>query len=140
MSDTTFQNQEVSRVFDRYNKHIHEKLMTLRKLIFEVASENDEIGELEETLKWGQPSYLTPVTRSGTTIRIDQVKNQPSQYAIYVNCQTTLVDLFRQRFPDFTYEGDRAVLFELNDDLPLDDIKECIYMTLTYHLRKQQAK
>mgnify|MGYP002713238883 CR=1 FL=1 len=138
MTHTTFQNPEVSQVFDQYSGDIQQQLMALRELIFQVAAENDEIGELEETLKWGQPGYLTPQTRSGTTVRIDKVRNQPTQYAMYVSCQTTLVDSFRQRFPDFTYEGDRAIIFDVMDTVPQDDIKECIHMALTYHLRKRQ--
>lgn len=139
MTHTIFQNPDVSHVFDRYTPGIHQQLMALRDLIFEVASEHDEIGELEETLKWGQPSYLTPQTRSGATVRVDQVRGQPTQYAMYVSCQTTLVETFRKRFPDFTYEGNRAIIFDVTERVPQDDIKECILMALTYHLRKKQS-
>ena len=34
------------------------------------------------------------------------------------------------------YEGDRAILLNLDDDLPVDKLKTCIELALTYHLRK----
>ena len=37
--------------------------MFLRQLIFETAAATEVVGELEETLKWGEPSYLTPKTK-----------------------------------------------------------------------------
>jgi len=135
---TPIKNPEVITVFDRYSESVNDKLMMLRDLIYEVASTDETVGELEETLKWGQPSYLTPNTKSGTTIRIDQVKNQPEQYAMYLNCQTTLIETFRQLYPDFTYEGTRAIIFDVNDSVPQDALKDCIHMALTYHLKKKQ--
>jgi hypothetical protein len=45
-----------------------------------------------EALKWGQPSYLTPQSQSGSTIRIDQVKPEAGQRAVYFHCQTNLVE------------------------------------------------
>jgi hypothetical protein len=33
------------------------------------------VGALHETLKWGQPAYLTPETRSGTTLRLGVPKS-----------------------------------------------------------------
>ena len=62
--------------------------MLLRTLIFDVASDTDSVGELTETLKWGQPSYLTEKTKSGSTIRIGREKKTDGDYAIYFKCQT----------------------------------------------------
>ena len=73
---TNIKNPEVATVFETYPKEIRAKLLLLRRLIFNVASETDGVGELEETLKWGQPSYLTTQTKSGSLIRIDQIKSQ----------------------------------------------------------------
>ena len=61
------------------------------------------VGKLTETLKWGQPSYLTEETGSGTTVRIDRLKAGDG-YAIYFHCQSGLVGQFRELYPDtFTY-------------------------------------
>ena len=58
-------NSEVAAIFDTYPTEIKPKLMFLRQLIFDVASRIDGVGELEETLKWGQPSYLRRRPKAG---------------------------------------------------------------------------
>ena len=129
-------NPDVSAVFERYSDTMRARLMHLRKLILEVVAENPAIGEIEETLKWGQISYLPVKRRVGTTIRIDRVKNS-EQYALYVPCSTTLLDSYRNIFADtFDYEGDRAILLNPQDELPEDALKHCIELALTYHLKK----
>jgi hypothetical protein len=81
-------------VFGAYPKPVKTKLLALRRLIFDTAKTVKGVGALEEALKWGQPSYLTSESKSGSTIRIDQVRAEAGQYAIYFHCQTDLVDPF----------------------------------------------
>ena len=138
MPDKPFKNPDMEHVFDNYPPEIKSRLLRLRDLIVLVASETPGVGELEETLKWGQPSFLTTTSRSGTTIRIDQVKNDPQHYAMYLSCQTTLIETFRMVYPDFRYDGNRAIIFAIEDDLPIEVLKDFIGMALTYHLRKKQ--
>ncbi len=134
-----FKSAEVFAVFQDYPHEIKTKLLFLRKLIFDVADKTKTVGELEETLKWGQPSYLTSQTKSGTTIRIDRVNSGKHDYAMYFNCQTKLVDTFREMFRDeFEYEGNRAILFKTKDKISTEKIKLCISMALTYHLDKRK--
>ncbi|MEM9360805.1 MAG: DUF1801 domain-containing protein, partial [Pseudomonadota bacterium] len=109
-------------------------LQYLRKLIFDVAARTEGVGRLEETLKWGQPAYLTSETKTGTTIRLGCPK--VGGFAIYVHCQSSLVSDFRALFPhDFTYEGNRAIHFASVDDLPADKLDIFITSALTYHRR-----
>jgi hypothetical protein len=69
-------------------------------------------------------------------VRIDRKKNQ-ERYAIYFNCNTSLVDTFRSMFPhSFSFEGNRALVFEVGDALPKEELAFCIGMALTYHQRK----
>src|ERR1700759_5027745 len=77
----------VDAVFSAYPKPLKAKLLALRRLIFDTARTTKGVGALQETLKWGQPSYLTKDTRSGSTIRIDRVKSDATRYAIYFHCQ-----------------------------------------------------
>ncbi len=113
--------------------------MLLRQLIFDTAAATEGVGKLEETLKWGEPSYLTMESKSGTTIRINMKKSQSGQYAMYFNCQTTLVATFRQLYPsEFTYEGNRAILFHEDDEIPVKELGNCISMALTYHRNKKR--
>ncbi len=112
------------------------RLLELRNLILETASENSAIGPLEETLKWGEPAFLTNVTKAGTTIRINRHAKDDSKYAMYVHCQTDLVERYKQLYADdLSFDGNRAVVFEMTQQLPLDAVKHCIAMALIYHLK-----
>jgi hypothetical protein len=103
----------------------------LRKLIIETAAENEAIEEMEETLKWGEPSYLV---KKGSTIRIDWKPKTPTQYAMYFKCTSKLVPTFKEVFGDlFKYEKNRAIIFNVNDKIPSQELKECIELALTYH-------
>ncbi len=110
------------------------RLLALREMILETAGADATIGPLEETLKWGEPAFLTSSTRSGTTIRINRHKKSDDQYALYVPCQTDLVERYRQLYGDqLQFDGNRAVVFNVGDDLPADAVRHCIAMALTYH-------
>jgi hypothetical protein len=55
----TIENLEVAEVFKRYPQHIRQKLLFLRQLVLDTASETEGVGIVEETLKWGEPSYVS---------------------------------------------------------------------------------
>ena len=132
-----FAAETVAAIFAAYPEATREKLIQIRRLIFATAAKTQGVGEIVETLKWGQPSYLTLATKSGTTIRIDRVRKNSADYAIYFHCQTSLVDSFRLMFGDkLRYDGNRALLFDNTDEIPLDALRKCIEMALTYHLKK----
>ncbi len=112
--------------------------MQLRELVLEVARENPAIGPLEETVKWGEPAFLTSASGSGTTVRIHRHKKSRGTYALYVHCQTDLVERYRQLYDDeLTFDGNRAVVFDSKEELPVEAVRHCIAMALTYHLRKR---
>lgn len=135
------ESPEVAAVFETYPKEVKTKLLFLRELIFDVASKTEGVGELEETLKWGQPSYLTTQSKSGSLVRIDQIKSQPGQYAMYFHCQTTLVDTFKEMFrDDFKFEGNRSIVFKKADRVPVTALRHCISLALTYHLNKSMNR
>ncbi|MEW6684546.1 MAG: DUF1801 domain-containing protein [Nitrospirota bacterium] len=136
----TIENPEVAAIFGAYPEKVRPKPMFLRQLIFDVASRTDGVGELEETLKWGQPSYLTTQTKSGSLVRIDQIKSQEGKYAVYFHCQTTLVDTFREMYRgQFEFEGNRSIIFTEKEEVPVEELSHCIAMALTYHLNKKQS-
>ncbi|MEO1238191.1 MAG: DUF1801 domain-containing protein [Pseudomonadota bacterium] len=109
--------------------------MRARALIFQTASETNGVGPLTETLKWGQPSYLTEVTKSGTTIRL--AARKPDGWGLYVHCQTSVMADFRAAVPNtFVFDGNRGVVF---DDAPTqneDALRVLIHGALTYHLAR----
>ena len=126
-------------LFDAYPAAVKARLLALRRLIFETAKATKGVGALEETLKWGQPSYLTPETGSGSTIRIDQVKPAADQVAVYFHCQTNLVETFRELYPELSYSGNRAILLDVAGKLPEVALRHCVGLALSYHLNKREA-
>ncbi|KAF6247130.1 hypothetical protein C6990_05465 [Nitrosopumilus sp. b3] len=131
----TFSNPEITEKFASYPSKIRIKLLSLRELIFEVASKTKEVGKLEETLRWGEPSYLTTESKSGTMIRINKHKFK-GEFAMYFHCQTNLVETFRKIYPELTYQGNRAIVFNEKEKIPVNKIKHCILLALTYNLNK----
>ena len=131
-------NPEVAAVFKSYPRRIRAKLMFLRQLILETAASFKNVGEIEETLKWGEHSYLTPKTKSGSTIRIDSKKSQDEQYAIYFKCTANLVPAFREKYPKkFKFEGNRSIVFNIDEEISVKELKNCIALALTYHRNKK---
>jgi Domain of unknown function (DU1801) len=129
----------VDAVFSAYPGPVRSKLKALRRLIFDTARTTDGVGALEETLKWGQPSYLTTESKSGSTIRIDQVKTEAGRYAVYFHCQTDLVETFRELYPELSYSGNRAILLDAGEKLPEKALRHCVALALTYHLRRRKG-
>ncbi len=121
----------VEAVFDKYPPAILPKLSKLRDLVREVAAEAKMITALEETLKWGEPSFLT---KKGSTVRMDWKPKTPDQYAMYFKCTSKLVPTFKQLYGDlFTFEGNRAIVFQLDEEVPETALKQCISLALNYH-------
>ena len=124
-------NPKVDEIFTNYPNFVKDKMQQLRELVIETAEEIEGISNLEETLKWGEPSF---VTKNGSTLRIDWKEKTPNQYAMYFQCTSRLVDTFRLVFGNkFQYEGNRAIIFQINQKIPKEALKECIKATLNYH-------
>lgn len=126
---------KVEDVFNYYPKAVQRKMLHLRELVLDTASQIEGLLILEETLKRGEPSFLTSY---GSTIRIDWKAKNPDQYAIYFKCTSKLVPTFRAIYNDkFNFEGNRAIIFRINDSIPVNELKHCIALALTYHRIKQ---
>jgi uncharacterized protein YdhG (YjbR/CyaY superfamily) len=125
-------------VIEDYPDPIRSRLRQLRDLVLETARKNEQVGELQETLKWGQPSFLTVKPKSGTTIRIDRDRSGEGDVALYVNCQTSLVSDWRALYPHLKFGGNRSVHFRAEDPLPENEICQMISMALTYHVKKKR--
>ena len=69
--------------------------------------------------------------------KIDWKESTPNQYFMYFHCKTKLVDTFKELYSDkFIFEGNRAIIFNKNDEIPIDALKHCILLSLTYHKNK----
>ena len=124
-------NPKVEAIFKNYPTSVKDKMHHLRELVLHTANEIEGLEKLEETLKWGEPSYLT---KHGSTLRMDWKAKSPNHYAMYFNYSSRLVQTFRTIYKDkFTFEGDRAIVFTLDEKVPEKELAHCISLALTYH-------
>ena len=122
-------------VMDNYPDFVRDKMQFLRKLVHECAEEM-QLKSLTETLKWGEPSF---VNKEGSTLRMDWKEKKPDQFAMYFSCTSRLVETFQLVFGDaLNYEGKRAIVFGLDEEIPVEQIKQCIKATLRYHKVKKE--
>lgn len=135
MSYTPTIAKPVQTAFEDLAPEHRETLLYLRELIFEVAASDPRIGPIEETLRWGEPAYITVNARTGSTIRLS-IEKASGQPALFFNCKTTLVEDFRQMFgTSLQYSKNRAVIVDKEHDNHTAALKICITAALTYHLR-----
>lgn len=136
---------EVEPVFAAYPPEIRARLLDLRRLILETAAATPGVGPLEETLKWGQPSYLTAESKSGSTVRIDRAKDEPGQprerVAVYFHCGSGLVESFKELYPrELSYGGRRAIVFAPGEEIQEAPLRHCLALALTHHLRRARRR
>lgn len=123
---------DVAAVFDRFPPQSRPGLLALRDAIFEIAETLPEVGTVSEELRWGQPAYLTPDTKAGTTIRLGTGKS--GLFCLFVHCQTRLLrDLYPPDDAEWQIEGTRAVVFTDVNQTGDPVIRGLIRNALTYH-------
>ncbi len=134
-----FGNAAVEQAFLAVPPEPRRRLLVLRAIILDTAARTPGVGVLDETLKWGEPAYVTAQSGSGSTVRLGWKQAEPARCAMYFNCRTTLVETFKGLFPnEFRFEGQRAIVFGPGDAVPADSIAFCVAAALTYHLTKRQ--
>ncbi|WP_284369922.1 hypothetical protein [Sulfitobacter pacificus] len=128
---------DILPAFEKFGARQRAVLLTLRQMIFDVAQSDPRIGSLEEALRWGEPAYLTSQNKTGSTIRLG-VEKTSGLPALFFNCNTSLVEGFRQQFGNaLKYSKNRAVLVDTAEGQTNDALRLCIAAALTYHLRKK---
>lgn len=131
-------DRAVAAAFRAYPAKLRARLLALRRLVLETAAATEGVGPIDETLKWGQPSYLTSASGSGSTIRLDRAKS-PDEIALYFHCRTELVASFRELYPDaLAFGGNRSILLDANAPLPQAALRHCVALALTYRARKSR--
>jgi hypothetical protein len=140
-SEASFGGPAVAAVFGGYPGSSRDRLMELRRLIFEVAAATPGVGALQETLKWGQPSYATAATGSGSPIRLDALSDGAG-VALFFHCQTDLVETFRHLYPDtLVFVGNRSITLAGAPDAAQEAaLRHCMALALTYHARKRAER
>lgn len=126
-------DQRITEKIASYPQDAKARFLALRKLILDVAKA-EELGEIEETLKWGEPSFKS---KTGSPVRIDWKSKNPEIVSLFFSCNTKLVATFREVFPEaFEYEGNREIKLPLSGSLPTKELTQCIGMALNYHKLK----
>lgn len=129
-----FVSDAVAAAFDAVGTDARAGMLGLRTLIFEAAADLPQVGQVQEALRWGQPAYLTPVTKSGTTLRLGVPKS--GQFALFVHCQTRLIADYITMFPgQDRIDGTRAILFDRAAQIDPQRHGWLIRHALTYHLK-----
>ncbi|MAD75928.1 MAG: hypothetical protein CML20_14270 [Rheinheimera sp.] len=119
--------------FEEYPENVRPRLEQLRNLILKLSSDLD-LGKVEESLKWGEPSYSV---KTGSPIRIDWKFKSPDNFFLFFNCKTKLVDTFRELHNStLEFQGNRAIVLSVCNPLPEAAIKHCVELALTYQQRK----
>lgn len=131
-----FKHPKIRNIFDSFEPIVKKKLLQIRDLIYTTAANIDAVGDITETLKWGEPSYVPLKQRVGSPIRLNQLKGK-NGFALYFNCQSNLIPTFKQLYPStFNYEGNRSIVFDRKDKIPIKELEHCISIALTYHIHK----
>jgi hypothetical protein len=127
----------VATVFAGFPEAKRRALLVARDLILAAAAGDPRVGEVTETLKWGEPAYLTKTTRSGSTLRLGLTAGTKAP-AMFVNCRTTLVGEIRDRYGDrFRYEGTRGIILPMEIGDQAEAVRHAAHLALTYHLRRR---
>jgi hypothetical protein len=125
--------KSIKAKFDSYPDAVKSQLEYLRSLIFQVAADL-ALTDVDKSLKWEEPSYHV---KHGSPIRIDWKQRSPDNYYLFFNCQTRLIDTFRELYSDILdFQGNRAIVLNLHQPIPEHAIKHCIELALTYKNRK----
>ncbi|MGG5332532.1 DUF1801 domain-containing protein [Enterococcus sp. AZ163] len=122
----------IQEFYPTYSEEMISKLEELQNLIWTIAKEQKKT--ISESSKWGQ---LSIVSEDGTPIRI--AKFSDNEIALFVHCQTTLIETWKNLFPDrLSFSGNRAVIVSVDSPLPASELQVCIDMALNYHARNKR--
>lgn len=123
---------DIQVLYSKYSALEKQKLTEMQDLIHKVADESDI--DITESVKWGQLSFATP---NGTPIRIDKFSD--TQVALFVHCQTDLIETWRSLFSDtLQFSKNRAIIISLDEPLPEEQLKICIDQAFNYHSKSQK--
>ena len=132
-----FADKKIAAAFD-HPSAARQGLLALRELIFEEAETLPQIGRLEEVLRWGQPAYITPEKKAGSSLRLGIPKQ--GEFALFVHCQSRLIPDYQALFGlSDQFEATRAILFNTADQIDKERHGWLIRQALTYHLKSDPS-
>lgn len=120
---------EIQHKLQDYPENAQFALNHLKDLIYQAATDLS-IDDIEESLKWGEPCYTA---KTGSPIRMDWKLKTPNEYYLFFNCQTKLIDTFRELYTGtLEFQGNRAIVLSLSEPLAEEAIKHCLELALNY--------
>lgn len=127
-----YQSPGVAAAFAAIPEPARTTMTDLRTVIFDIAADLP-IDGLNESLKWGQPSFLGKRPNSGTPIRLGLTKS--GDLAILAHCQSTVISDFRALAPQgLRFDGNRALLLRPDQRPEPAILAPLIRAALTYRL------
>ncbi|MGM0219324.1 DUF1801 domain-containing protein [Enterococcus sp. AZ126] len=120
---------DVPSIYSDYSQNEQDKI---QEIIGVIVSVSEDLNiELTTSIKWNQLSFSC---QNGTPIRVDRFSE--GVIGIFVHCQTTLVEEWREIFGGtMLYSKTRAILLDSNKLLPEKELEMCIQMALNYKKR-----
>lgn len=103
----------------------HDGLAHLRARISACADANGIV--LEETVKWGQPSFKA---LNGTPVRIGTPKS--GGFGLFVSCSSTVIADYAATF-EGRFDGNRGVLFESVAEAESQPLEMLLMRAFRYH-------
>ena len=117
-----------------FEEPVLSRFIPLRHLILDVAANLPQVGPLEESLKWGEPSFTPIKKNTGSSVRLAARKD--GRLALQFICHTGLLEEFRELYPKLEFEGKRGIVIDDSKPLPQEELRHCIGMALTYFVRR----
>ena len=128
-----FSDQQVSAFFDLLDPESRRNLLEIRSLIFAEAANLPDPADVEESLKWGEPSYRLAGRNRGKAVRINRHKSGMGKVAFFFHCRTGLIEQFREQLGDsVVFEGSRAVVLQGGPLLDADIVRHLVHQTFIY--------
>jgi hypothetical protein len=114
----------------------YEAARALVDLINETAAGLPEVGAIEDSLKWGEPSFTPRRKNVGSSVRI--AARNDGKIAMNFICHTGLVERFREIYTGrLEFEGNRTIVVDPARPVQRTELGHCLAMALTYHLQKR---
>lgn len=132
---TPFASAEVGHAFSLFSRAGRQRLLRVRQRIFDLAAGVEAVGAIQESLKWGEPSYVSTKRKCGTPIRLRLAADDT--FGLSVHCQTSIIAELKKAHPGLRYDGSRSLLLPVAVEPPVEVIDQLIRLALTYHRNKR---
>ncbi len=132
-----FKDHHIYELYTAPPAPFNQIMLQIRTWIFQAPKRNSLIGPIKETLRWGEASYINEQGH-GSLLRIAYKDTSKPYVGLYFHCKTTLIGSIAKKYGNaFTYQGNRAIIFDGQQALNESAIKDCIEQAMLYHHYKK---